>query len=75
MLEGITVSAAVCILLSMVVIVRQLRELHKLMNSRLDELLRTTRLLANMEGFKAGQEEHLAILKDSAESLCPKKKS
>lgn len=35
----------------------QLRQLHVTMNSRLDELLRTTNALARAEGFKAGQED------------------
>jgi hypothetical protein len=49
---------------AMIMIMRQLRELHLTMNSRLDELLATTKSLARAEGFKAGQEDHLAAIRD-----------
>lgn len=40
---------------------RLLRELHLTMNSRLDELLATTRDLARAEGFRAGQADHSRV--------------
>ena len=52
-------------------IVRQLRQLHLTMNSRLDELLKTTRSLARAEGFKAGQQDHLDALRDAGSQLHP----
>lgn len=45
-------------------IANKLTELHLSMNSRLDELLTTTRALARAEGFKAGQENHLRAIRD-----------
>ncbi len=50
-------------------IIRQLRELHLSMNSRLDELLKTTGTLARAEGFKAGQDDHLEALKAAGRNL------
>ncbi len=41
----------------------KLSELHLSTNSRLDELLSTTKSLARAEGFKAGQENHLDELR------------
>ena len=37
------------------IILSQVKKQHSATNSRLDELLETTKQLARMEGFKAGQ--------------------
>ncbi len=47
----------------------QLRELHKSMNSRLDELLLSTKKLARAEGFKAGQETYLSDVRRAGGAL------
>lgn len=65
------VAIACALIIIFVTIVRQLRELHRTMNSRLDELLSTTRSLARAEGFKAGQEDHLENLRDAGAKLSP----
>lgn len=65
------VAIACALIIIFVTIVRQLRELHRTMNSRLDELLNTTRSLARAEGFKAGQEDHLENLRDAGANLSP----
>ena len=41
-------------------IARKIRDLHLSTNSRLDELLTTTKALSRAEGFKAGQEDEQA---------------
>ncbi len=53
----------------MYIIVRKLNELHLSMNSRLDQLLDTTGRLARAEGFQAGQDDHLAALREAGSSL------
>lgn len=55
------------IIAAMFLIYWQLRELHRTMNSRLDELIRTAKLLARAEGFKEGQEDHLKQLREFKE--------
>lgn len=47
----------------------QLRQIHLSTNSRLDELLITTRKLAMAEGFKAGQEDYLSEVRRASGSL------
>jgi hypothetical protein len=65
------IAIACGLVIAFVTIVRQLRQLHLTMNSRLDELLATTRSLARAEGFKAGQEDHLENLRDAGAKLSP----
>jgi hypothetical protein len=51
------VAAAIIVVAAYMYVVMQLRELHLSTNSRLDELLETTKSLARAEGFRAGQED------------------
>lgn len=55
-LLNVVIIVFVLIVCTLVIIIK-LREIHAAMNSRLDELLNTTRNLAHMEGFKAGQDQ------------------
>jgi hypothetical protein len=75
LMNTITIAAIVGIggglVIAFATIVRQLRQLHLSMNSRLDELLNTTRSLARAEGFKAGQQDHLDALRDAGSKLEP----
>lgn len=57
-----------CVAFLLFYIKAQLHELHLSMNSRMDELLDTARLLARAEGFKAGQDDHrMDAIKDAGD--------
>jgi hypothetical protein len=66
---GLVISFVAVLGVGMYVIVRKLNELHLSMNSRLDQLLDTTGRLARAEGFQAGQDDHLAALKEAGSNL------
>lgn len=63
----IVASGLVFMVIALLMIYWQLKELHKTMNSRLDELISTAKLLARAEGFREGQEDHLRQLRDFKE--------
>jgi hypothetical protein len=52
-----------------IVIIKMLRANHLSMNSRLDELLMTTKKLARAEGFTAGQKDHLDAVRAAGSKL------
>ena len=64
MLLGIGILIGIGIVSMLFMMQREMRELHLSLNSRMDKLLDTTRLLARAEGFKAGQEDRLAEIRD-----------
>lgn len=51
------------------VIVSMLRSNHLAMNSRLDQLLKTAKILARMEGFEEGREERLEAVRQAGAVL------
>jgi hypothetical protein len=59
----------IALIIMVVVIIMKVERLHLAINSRLDELLRTTGSLARAEGFRAGQENHLAEAKRASDAL------
>jgi hypothetical protein len=66
---GALVGIVVILTALVLVIMYQLRGLHLTMNSRLDELLQSTKSLARAEGFKAGQKNHLDEIRDVGRHL------
>ncbi len=61
---AITASGVVILYL----IAQHLRALHLTMNSRLDELIRTTKSLARAEGFEAGKKNHLDAIRQAGDA-------
>ena len=67
MTEFVMAGLGGAVMLTLVYIVHMLRQQHLAMNSKFDLLLKTTGDLRRAEGFKAGQEEHLAAIRGEKE--------
>jgi low affinity Fe/Cu permease len=66
---GGAMAVIICLgVLVLFMIQRHLRDLHMTMNSRLDELVRTTKALARQEGFEAGKREHLEAIRQAGDA-------
>jgi low affinity Fe/Cu permease len=63
------VTVAIITVAGFLYVLNKQRDMHLAMNSRLDELLKTTSNLARAERFTAGQKDRLDALRDAGSNL------
>ena len=56
---------------AMVQVIRALREIHRVVNSRMTELLEATRAMGVAEGREAGRDDQVAASADAAKRTSP----
>jgi uncharacterized metal-binding protein len=69
LLVTVSILCVIAVIVMVASIAIKVERLHLAINSRLDELLRTTSILARAEGYKAGQENHLEEARRASETI------